>query len=363
MAPPPRPSVGFHQQTPRTGTFDESLRLPPLQTRAATSGDEGTVVDVGPAGSAPTPASASASASVSRPRGVSFSLRESQARSIEAMVMSIPFLNKIQVLRKISPALAPPGPASPAVETRGPVIAIEGTDPELMTRVAHVLQTALAGSDDCAVRVWASADETLRSGSVGTVVGTIGGSPFSRYLQTIQDWHVKSGEMVRFVTTHPLPPPAVPEDAVAGGEDAVSGAGTGTGTGTVSVSVLPGFGGRVPPRLPVALVTGGFSLTLSDHFASTVPIADAYAPVDHWQWMATLWRGIVGPDLVICVRAHNDHAAEQRQQQCVELPTPGVMVVNAPEGAALLEKTERRLAFEVVEWVRGGSFADGFGRR
>jgi HMG box factor len=113
MGPPPPHSPmnqqSRHQYPTRSNTFDESLRLPPLQTQLPSS----------------------TSTSSQRP-DVRMEAREIQARSIEAMVMTIPYVNKIKVLAKISPPLAPPGPASPAQEIRGAVIAVEGSDKEIL---------------------------------------------------------------------------------------------------------------------------------------------------------------------------------------------------------------------------------------
>ncbi len=131
----------------------------------------------------------------------------------------------------------------------------------------------------------------------------------------------------------------------------------------------------------MALITGGFSCTLADRFAVSIPIVDSYAPIDHWQWMATMWRGIVGPDLVVYVRSAGAAAGAAAgagsgagaggaaappvpsNGGTVGLELPWVMVVRVDDDkGALDEKTERRLAFEVVEWVRAASFRQGFVR-
>ena len=392
MGPPPRPPVPYQQHTPRGSSFDESLRLPPLQTQL-------------PSSPPPEPTS-SGPASIDVGQGTGshtmqqqhqqqlqpqYSLRESQAKSIEAMVMSISYLNKLKVLEKISPPLAAPGPGSPAIETRGPVIAVEGPHAALLKQVATVVERTLAGSGECAVRVWSSGaaasrlalddghQDTItaivpgsgggssRSGSISST-GSLATNPFGAYLQTIMEWHAKSGEMVRYVTTRP--PSARGSTASASSEGQKSEASVSSAETSASErsSALPHYvassslhgteSTQRPPKTPVALVPSGFSLTISDRFASTVPIADSYAPVDHWQWMATLWRGIVGPDLVLYVRVAGEE--EMSQAQAVELKSPGVMLVRVGEGTGLSEKTERRLGFEVLEWVRCGSFRDGF---
>lgn len=414
MGPPPpsRSSISsyHHPSTQGRGSsFDDSLRLPPLQTQLPTPSHEPAS---GPSGG---PATAAAplqdrGACPAPSQGVS-SLRESQARSIEAMVMSIPYITKIKILEQVSPPLAPPSPSSPAVETRGAVIAVEGTNPALLRQVATLVERALTASGECAVRVWASdegvaaaggtasepASRAVRAGSEGTVdkaradSGTLraSGELFSSYLRTMADWHAKSAEMVKHITTVP----SVGRSSDASSASAVtttttttscsaergcgsssdnSGGGGGAsgsprksdaeGSGlTTANAAAPSSPSSSPPRhsrIPVALVTGGFNLTTSDRFACRVPIADSYAPVDHWQWMATLWRGIVGPDLVVYVRSASDE--EMGKLQAVELKAPGIMMVRVHEGTGIVEKTERRLGFEVVEWVRAGTFKEGF---
>lgn len=46
-----------------------------------------------------------------------------------------------------------------------------------------------------------------------------------------------------------------------------------------------------------------YQVTWSDWFASHVDIHDAYSPMDHWQWAATLWRDVIGPDVTVAVQA------------------------------------------------------------
>lgn len=133
-----------------------------------------------------------------------------------------------------------------------------------------------------------------------------------------------------------------------------------------------------PPKLPVALVTGGFGLTLCDRVTASIPITDAYAPIDHWQWVASKWRGIVGPDLVVYVSrpVPDEELSARYGGQTVDVRpspllqqggrrgsigpvgainnSPGFITVRIREGRDLDETTERRLGFEVLEWMRAG---------
>ncbi|KAG8160435.1 hypothetical protein KVR01_009971 [Diaporthe batatas] len=370
MAPPPRPNRQFSTGAPppsagqssrNNSTYDESLTLAPLQIptspiQASEASGARTLSGGGPTG-----------LGIMNQQGLS---RDSQARGIEAMVMSIPYMNKLDVLRKISPPLGPPTPGSPLFGTRGPVIAIEGASTELMREVRPVIERALRQSGECETKIWTNSssanqedtsgahspgknggdeDTDMRStrdkdkdstgsprgsaGSNGTkkdASANVGSSPHAMgtfdYLQTIMEWHSKSSEIIKHVTTKQF-----------------------------------ASGPSSKPLLPVALVPDGFSLTLSDRFASTVAITDPYSPVDHWQWMATLWRGIVGPDLVVYIRPSTSEELARSGASAVEYRAPGIMIVRVDaEKGTVDEKTERRLAFELMEWVRAGSFRDGY---
>lgn len=416
MEPPPRPSPAPYSA--RAGTFDESLRLPPLQTQLTTQ--------IG-------------RLEVSR-TGDQAGNRESQARSVEAMVMTIPYINKIKVLAKISPQLAAPGPTSPAQETRGAVIAVEGADAKLVAEVGKFIEEHLSRDRECFVKTWTADPSPSTSTSSSTAPSTSAAAaqnnkdtntdskeaseapesapetdksknkdsedvemtspsatpiaktqtpqppqpqtdPFLPYLTEIQSWHTKSLEIAHHITTKP---PSASEVASP----------------------------RSKRTYPVALLPHGFSLTTSDKYACSVPINDYYAPVDHWQWMATLWRGILGPDLTIFVKSVNTNPGPNtqppqpsagmvdsagnivqtqgqggaQQQQHVgerwkeEMARYGgvevrndcrAVVVRVPEdrgnrkeeegeggaGCRIEEKTLRRLGFEVLEFVRqiGGS--------
>ena len=255
--------------------------------------------------------------------------------------MTIPYLNKIKVLTKISPPLPTPGPTSPAQETRGAVIVIEGTDKELLAETGTFISTHLSRDASCAVKTWGVSPSRLTSISVpkaaadtemsdgGAAVPTpLSPIPeekdaFVEYLRIISDWHTKSREMVKYITTSP--------------------------------SSAPSSSAKV---LPIAIVPTGFSLTTSDTFALSIPIEDSYAPVDHWQWMATLWRGIVGPDLTVYVsRVGREEMAKfggvEIKGDC------NAIIVRVPDGEGVDEKTRRRLGFEVLEFVRGVESAFG----
>ncbi|KAI9824550.1 MAG: hypothetical protein M1832_001639 [Thelocarpon impressellum] len=283
MEPPPRPNAGMQE------VIDPALTLPPLQT--------------------------------------------AQSRSVEAMVMTIPYLNKIKVLSKISPPLPPPGPTSPAQQTRGAVIAVEGEDQASVARLTRWLKDEIEAAGRNVVMVMDEAEDEAsderRHGFVG-------------YLNSVAAWHAKSKEMIRFITTAPAstpPAPTRPSEA-AGGEST---------------------------RTPVVLIPG-YMLSRSNAAATRIPIDDAYAPVDHWQWAATLWRGIVGPDLTIwlreCGKDELVRGVGAGASAGVEVREDARALVVRRERAGQADdeveaRTLRRLAFEVGEAVRAIAKRDG----
>ncbi|KAI7089955.1 hypothetical protein KC356_g1885 [Hortaea werneckii] len=146
---------------------------------------------------------------------------------------------------------------------------------------------------------------------------------------------------------------------------------------------------------PVILLPN-FSLHTSTAFALRIPI-DAnsqYSAPDHWQWAATQWRGVVGPDLTIYVRDSGSGGSSASGMGGETGGTAGGSrgrVVGGNGGVEMGEEGDlfvvrrtvgggigaggkrsgevegsvlRRLAFEVGEWVRafGGNGEGGDGK-
>ncbi|KAK6226144.1 HMG box protein [Colletotrichum tabaci] len=353
MAPPPRPHHSAYTGPSRGPGFDESLRLPPLQTQTSPPLNRDNDANDRPS------AHPAAGLGITNPR-------DSYAQSLEAMIMTIPFLSKLKVLQKISPTLAPPGPISPDIEIRGAVIAVEGADPRQLEQVGMAVHRSLLGLGEIDLKTWTDgpitpvsilpAEEDAKMNDTASVGSSRKSSHsqsstqtselFSNYMQTMMKWHEKSREIVRHVSTRQ----GLGADAPPLARRASDGEMVGSRHSSVSAT----------GKTPIALLPAGFSLTISDKYACMIPIADSYAPVDHWQWMSTLWRGIVGPDLVIYVKSVAED--EVTRGGAVEFRGSGVMVVRIAHNKSLDEKTERRISFEVVEWIRGGSYHEGFGR-
>jgi len=111
-------------------------------------------------------------------------------------------------------------------------------------------------------------------------------------------------------------------------------------------------GGKIP-----LLVIPHYTLHTSNVWASALPINDTYSPADHWQWVATLWRGIVGPDFTVYVRSSEDPpdtaAPPGFSRPAVEIREDlGTFIVKG--GGKVEEGSVRRVAFELGEWARPG---------
>ena len=325
MAPPPRP---IH--TPSV-SHEGSLTLPPLKT-----------------------------ANVSE--------ASTQAKSVEAMVMSISAINKIKVLAKICPPLPPPGPISPPQSVRGVVIAVDGTDRDAVTAMVAHLKNLFEKDQYYKVRRWDS--PTLNSDSNGA-------ASFADYFQLITSWHSVSAEVTKFITTIPSPPSPGPisPNTVHPSRSTETNIRTSEPTSSAApkpTNKPPSFQRNSSPDVvPIAIIPY-YQLTLTDAAASTIPIADAYAPIDHWQWMACLWRGVVGPDITIAVRSANYESASAgeiaspRDESSrhgatgvdVRLGDARAIVLKCDGGNGVNEAALRRMGFEVGEWGRGMGSAE-----
>ncbi|KAI2617459.1 hypothetical protein GGR54DRAFT_207757 [Hypoxylon sp. NC1633] len=389
MQPPPRPSMQYQAATTParpSASFDESLRLPPLQTQVpnspAMNADAGATRGVSAASSTHGTSQGPVNGSGS------MSTRQQPAQA-QQQPQHVPprwsFLLKLEVLRSISPPLKPPGPGGPAFETRGPLIAIEGAAPSILREVAAVVEKALSVSGEYAVKMWtddarpqsSGGDVNGRNHSSSTNANTSTSTSIDKvkqqeavekestsqprrpglanYIGRMLKWHKTSEDIVQYITTHP-PPPRKP-DVEAGGDG--------------KQSPVSNF----KTKLPVAVVADGYSLSVSDRYAAALHVGDAYRADDHWQWVATLWRGIVGADLTVYVKTVPE--AELLQGgggSSVEFANPAIVVLRVADGGGggasvnkgagvgtgvVDEKLERRLGFEIIEWVRSGSFGAG----
>ena len=281
--------------------------------------------------------------------------------SVEATVMTIPFLNKIKVLAKISPPLVPSFRDKSTI-MRGPVISIDGQDQHLVQIAVDFLERLLKKESKYQVRVFPGPDIS------GVPDGGQMGDATVDYLNTISSWHRISDEVITFVkpatpyTADERPSPDAdsrsslspktiipktanmqinsPLSSESGSEDSAITPGTNTRHGTIPVALVPRY-----------------QLTTADAFACSIPIHDSYAPLDHWQWMASLWRACVGPDITVYIRECTKDELDRAGGNPVEirLQDARTVILRKVAGTSreLEEKALKRVGFEIEDFLTG----------
>lgn len=337
MPPPPRPSGGapWAEQEPsrRHSGFDESLRLPPLQTAVSPSPVRAQSIDMrqpvlpSPVFSLPIP-------------------QEKRPNSMEEAIRMISFKRKLGALSRICrllPIHSGEQDQSPA-EPRGAVIAVEGPDSQMLRSVGNAVEKALLACGDVALRSWVPDPKPAETGRSKPKAAE---PELSVYMRTIISWQEKSRQIAAHVT-----------GMGDGGSlsDARPTRNRGAGVSRRHEAAVANEKSSMSSgKVPVALMKEGYSLTISDKFAACTSNSDLYSPEDHWQWMANMWRGTANADLVVYVQPSEED--ELKKFGTVEIAKGiGLIVVRIPTGTNIDEATERRMAFELVEWMRDGGF-------
>ncbi|KAJ6101069.1 hypothetical protein N7499_000699 [Penicillium canescens] len=286
--------------------------------------------------------------------------------SVEATVMTIPFLNKIKVLAKISPPLVPSFREG-IPPARGPVIAIDGQDPDLVQSAVEYLEILLKKESKYHIHVFdgpeikaprpIAADANQGQGQMGDATVD--------YLNTISAWHRISDEVVGFVKSvsragsvdaHSIttdeesgpnvsPRTLIPKTANLQINSPAQSSDHGS-EGSIVSAVTTGSHYSVP----IALVPR-YQLTTADAFACSTPIGDSYAPLDHWQWMASLWRACVGPDITVYVRECGKEELDRMGAVEVRLQDARTVVLRKVIGRDLEDKVLRRMGFEIEDFL------------
>lgn len=324
MGPPPRPGPGYSQhrasQGQRPGGPELSLTLPPLQAGTISGPPTSTRV-----GSGQPPSGHRGSES-----------REPDRRSVGEIIMSMSFMAKVQILGRVAPTF----PASGHKKSRPTIIAIEGDDPEAARNVTDWLEEFLGREGDMVVKV-IDGPKLPESKDEQEV-------EISELLRAVAEWHDHGKKTV--------------EQLARGGKernDSDSSSQSGSAGDSEAMKVDSPHGSS--SRTVILLRT--YTVTAANVFASRMAISDAYKAADHWQWTATLWRGVVGPDMTVYVKEADK--AEEGGKGGVEIKEDvRVMAVRRFKGSednGGVEGIEagalRRLGFEVGEWVRSGGAA------
>jgi HMG box factor len=286
----------------------------------------------------------------------------SQDGSVEATVMTIPFLNKIKVLAKISPPLVPSFRDTNST-MRGPVIAVDGQDPHLVQITVDYLERLLKKESKYQLRVFPGPDVSRPPDG-----GQMGDATVD-YLNTISAWHHISDEVITFVksaTTESAedrppsdsdsrsslsPKTIIPKTANMSINSPTHSSENGSESSHISSGTNTSHG-----SIPVALVPR-YQLTTADAFACSIPINDSYAPLDHWQWMASLWRACVGPDITVyiheCTKDELDRAGGNPVE--VRLQDTRTVILRKVAGTSreLEEKALKRVGFEIEDFLTG----------
>lgn len=271
----------------------------------------------------------------------------SPPESFDAQIKTVPFSRKLGVLARVcQPVPVASGPDRREIEARGAFIAVESSDAEMLASVGRVVEKGLGLSDNIALKIWM--DDTKSSDSpIGSDAASSSGhrsSPPLResstldFFQSMMRWQEKSAQIETYISRASEVSQRI--EGQGGSEEG-----------------RPKVEENLRGPVHVALARDGYSLTLSDRYAYSTRFKDTYGPMDHWQWMASMWRGTVCPDLIIYAQPASEE--ELSRMKTVEfVKSMGMIVVRGSWRDSVDEATERRLLFELNEWVREGSFRE-----
>ncbi|OJD35942.1 hmg box protein [Diplodia corticola] len=243
-------------------------------------------------------------------------------------------------------------------KVRGAIVAVEGDDVAAARAMGKWLEESFNKSGE----VWARVAEAPRGPDEAVVVGRGAGTGtggdgeagdgdvegaggnggggggvvvgIGDYIQVIAEWHGKTKEMVEFITSPP-----------SGGTPADGGESNGE---------------AVADRRTPVLIMPTYSLRATDAWASRLHVGDNYARSDHWQWSATLWRGIVGPDITVYVRDVSElDLPVGKPVDVLEQGASKCLMVKRVVGKEIEESALRRLGFEIGELIRSVSQVNG----
>ena len=249
------------------------------------------------------------------------------------IIMSMSFMAKVQILGRVAPPLAA---SEHNNKSRATIIAIEGDDPEAARNVTDWLEEFLGREGDMVVKV-----------VEGPQLPEVKDGPeveIPELLRTVAEWHDNGKKMV--------------EQLARGGKERKDSDSSSQSGSAGDSEVDSGHGSS---KTVILLRT--YTVTAANVFASRMALSDAYKAADHWQWTATLWRGVVGPDMTVYVKEADK--AEEGGKGGVEIKEENrVMAVRRFKGSEENGGVEgmeagalRRLGFEVGERVRSGGAA------
>ncbi|OAK98100.1 hypothetical protein IQ06DRAFT_279168 [Phaeosphaeriaceae sp. SRC1lsM3a] len=271
---------------------------------------------------------------------------EQSPRSVEEVLMNFPYQNKIKLLGRISLPYKETAAPEAALQARGAIIAVEGDDVAAVQELSQWLNDRLAKDTDVTYRPRIA--EPPKAPSEEEVT-------FEHYLDLIKDWHVKSKEMIKYITT-PESSPVSSQDAQVSiskvDEEVVDASRKDSATPSDSPdpqAISSNAVAEASKSKPV-IILPTFQLAASVAYASRIPIQDAYSCTDHWQWMATLWRGTIGPDLTIYVKIHEKEAGGSKPEMDEAVRC---LTIGKEREGKFADADLRRVGFEVSEFLNG----------
>jgi hypothetical protein len=260
--------------------------------------------------------------------------QDSSSRSVEDVLNAFPYPNKIKLLGRITPPYKEPGTRSPA--GRGAIVAVEGDDLAAVKELSEWLNEYLLKRNEYKPRI----AEPPRVPSDDEKEVT-----FEDYLDLIKEWHGKSREMIKYITTPDLL--------------AFSSQDTDMSSKASDMEVAVRKDSATPPESPVlrgatkpVVILPTFQLQASVAYASRIPIQDAYSATDHWQWIATLWRGTVGPDLTLYVKTYDAKEGHVHEKPVMDDQVKCLTLFKEKHEKFAVADL-RRVGFEVDEWIKG----------
>jgi hypothetical protein len=268
-------------------------------------------------------------------------------RNVEEVLMNFPYQNKIKLLGRISLPYKENAPMSPAPRTRGAIIALEGDDVAAVKELSQWLNDRLSKDTETDYRPRIAEPPKVPNGT---------DVEFDDYLDLIKEWHGKSKEMIKYITT-PTISPLVSHDAVMSDKDSDKevtdvnrkDSATPSDSPALEATSTSSIATDSPAIKPI-IILPTFQLAASVAYASRIPIQDAYSCTDHWQWMATLWRGTVGPDLTIYVKTH-EKGAESSKPEMDDIVR--CLTIGKERDGKFTDADLRRVGFEVSEFING----------
>lgn len=269
---------------------------------------------------------------------------EASPRTVEEVLNAFPYPNKIKLLGRITPPYKAPGPVTND-QNRGAIIAVEGDDLAAVDELSQWLNNYLVRQDEYNPRI----TEPPKMPDEGKKV------TFEDYLDLIKEWHGKSQEMIEYIAGGGAATgvsSSSQSTTSSPAKDSVVGEGCSDRKDSVTPHEPPhAHATAASPRKPVVILPT-FQLEASVAYASRIPIQDAYSATDHWQWMATLWRGTVGPDLTLYVKTYDAKDGFAGAKPDMDDAVRCLTIFRARDGR-FVDADLRRVGFEVNEWIKG----------